>query len=170
MTYRSYSTRLTCFATFSGPCESWWSQRRVLPTLFDPNSRRRLPPQGGILCPSSLAALLRPSPPRSLHHHLGGLALPLKYWSPVLNLAGSSVPSPPDCQRGQPGLRVALLPSSLRMQTSFSLLPTTFSNPSAPVDKLACAYWWGSRVSRSAMHTSSKGDDSSAVPESSRRF
>ena len=43
-------------------------------------------------------------------------------------------------------------------------------NPPAPVDKLTCARWWGSSVRRSAMHPSSKNDDSSAVPGSSRRF
>ena len=41
-------------------------------------------------------------------------------------------------------------------------------NPPARVERLACAFWWGCSVFRFAGHPSSKNDDSSAVPGSSR--
>ena len=43
-------------------------------------------------------------------------------------------------------------------------------NPPAPVDRLACACWWGSNVNRLVGHLSSKNDDSSAVPGMSSRL
>ena len=42
-------------------------------------------------------------------------------------------------------------------------------NPPVPVERIACDIWWGCSVNRFAGHPSSKTDDSSAVPGSSRR-
>ena len=43
-------------------------------------------------------------------------------------------------------------------------------NPLAPVDRLACACWWGSNVNRLVGHPSSKSDNFSFVPGMSSRL
>ena len=82
-----------------------------------------VPPSSALLCPSPLSDL----------HHLGGLALPPRCWSLVLNSVDFSDLSPPDPQRGQPGLRAALIPRSLPIRTSFSLLVMTFRTARPPL-------------------------------------
>ena len=148
---------------FSGLCGSRWSQRRVPPAPLCPNSQRNARSLQPLGTTSPISSCVTPPSSRR----------PL---TPSQILATSSVPV--DFRRTfcprlheRSARTVGSVATKIPADADIILASADdIPNPPAPFDTLACARRSGSSVRHFATHPSSKNDDSSTVPGSSRTF
>ena len=163
-TYRWYRTRVTCCPSMC--CALW--KLIVSPSLPPHQTAMKLFPRSrGTPCSASFPGPRPALLPRTPHGCREG---PWRY-----NICGerselgSSLRTFPPNGLERSARTYGTVATKLPMDAGILLDLADRPTPPAPVQRLACAFWWSCSVNRFAGHPSSKNDDSSAVPGSSRR-